>query len=42
MAECSFTNLVVVGLNPVVVTETSDIMPVSSKEFSQLKSVDSL
>ena len=33
MVECSFTNYVVTGSNPVAVTETSDIAFVSSKEF---------
>ena len=33
MVECSFTNSVVVGSSPVAVTLTSDIAPVSSKEF---------
>ena len=33
MAECSFTNLVVVGSNPIAVTYTLDIAPVLSKDF---------
>ena len=33
MVECSFMHLVVVGSSPVAVTKTSDIAPVSSKEF---------
>ena len=33
MVKCSFPNLVVAGSNTVAVTSTSDIAPVSSKEF---------
>ena len=35
--ECSFTNEVVVGSNPVAVTYISDITPVSSKEFLDIQ-----
>ena len=37
IVECSFTNKVVVGSNPVPVTKISDIAPVSSKEFLDIQ-----
>ena len=37
MVGCSFTNYVVIGSNPVAVTSTSDITPVSSKEFLEIE-----
>ena len=37
MVECLFTNLMVVGSSPVAVTETSDLAPVSSKEFPDIQ-----
>ena len=37
MVECLFTNQVVVGLNPVAVFYTSDIMSDSSKEFLDIQ-----
>ena len=37
MAECLFTNYVVVGSNPVAVTYTSDLASVSSKEFLDIQ-----
>ena len=36
MVECLFANLMVVGSSPVAVTETSDLAPVSSKEFADI------
>ena len=37
MVECSFTKLVVMGSNPIAITETSNFAPVSSKEFLDIK-----
>ena len=37
MAECSFTNQVILGSSPVAVTLTSDFAPVSSKEFFDIQ-----
>ena len=37
MVGCSPTNKVVVGSNPVSVTQTLDIVPVSSKEFLDIQ-----
>ena len=37
MVDCLFMNKVVVGLNPVVVTYTSDIATVSSNEFLDIQ-----
>ena len=37
MVECSLTNLIAVGSSPVAVTETSDLAPVSSKEFPDIQ-----
>ena len=37
MVECSFTNLVAVGSNPIALTLTSDIAPVSSKGFLDIQ-----
>ena len=37
MVECPFTNKNVVGSNPVAVTQTPDIAPVSSKEFLDIQ-----
>ena len=37
MVEFSFTNEVNVGSSPVAVTKTSDIKPVSSKEFLDIQ-----
>ena len=39
MVECSFTNNVVVGSTPVGVSSTSDIAPVSSKEFLDIQAI---
>ena len=33
MVECSFTICLVVGSNLIAATETSDIVPISSKDF---------
>ena len=37
MVECSFTNKVVVGSNPVAVSQTSDMALVLSKEFLDIQ-----
>ena len=37
MIECSFTNSVIVGSSPVAVTETSDFVTVSIKEFLEIQ-----
>ena len=37
MAECSFTDLVIVGLNPVAVTCTSDVAPVSRRKLLNIQ-----
>ena len=37
MVECWLTNEVVVGTSPVVVIQTSDIAPVSNKEFLDIQ-----
>ena len=37
MVECSFTNYVVVGSDPVAVTYTSDMAPVLSKDFLHIQ-----
>ena len=39
MIECLFANEVVLVWNPAVVTETSDIAPVSSKEFLDVQKI---
>ena len=37
MAECSFTDLVIVGLNPVAVTCISDVAPVSRRKLLNIQ-----